>query len=233
MVKNNIRNVSMKKFLSLIVCGMLISGAAFASGGEDENTNCNGQGNVNSPCNGNDDNNGPGAVGVGIADANATATSVADAKAESNSTSNSETTSTNTITIEGNKQVKQDIPVNTAYAASLTSGFDTCMGSGSAGLQLMGTGVSGGKTYIDPNCILIKQVQLLTQMGLSKAACFRARMGEEGKNIDAAMELAGVSCETYVVSPPVAPAPIPVTPESTKYATKEELYRAFEKSQSK
>lgn len=107
----------------------------------------------------------------------------------------------------------KDIPVGTAYSASLTSGLDTCMGSGSAGVQTMVVGITGGKTYRDSHCEMVKDTQLLREMHLDSAACFRARAGDEGKAIDVAMKSAGVDCNTYgkpveapvVVVEPVAP----------------------------
>lgn len=88
-------------------------------------------------------------------------------------------------------------PVSTALAPALTSGIDTCMGSVSAGGQGVGFGLSVGTTYIDQNCVLIKSVKMLMVMGMPEVACFRARMGEEGKLNDEAMKLAGVDCAMW------------------------------------
>lgn len=127
------------------------------------------------------------------------------------------------------------IPVSSAYSASLTSGFDTCLGSASAGVQTTVLGLTGGKTFVDKNCVLIKQVQLLREMGQEKAACFRARAGEEGKDIDAALNAAGVSCQDIgkvepVVTPPVVVEP---TPAPTDAVTHEELNDVIKKSLAK
>lgn len=109
-----------------------------------------------------------------------------------------------------NQYSRDRLNVASAYAGSLTSGFDTCQGSVTGGVQTQILGLSGGKTTVDQNCVLIKQVQLLTQMGYYTAACYRARQGEEGAAIDAAMKSAGVECEpakqTVVVTvvPPTA-----------------------------
>jgi len=97
------------------------------------------------------------------------------------------------------------IPVATAYAAALTSGMDTCLGSMSGGAQTGILGLSVGGTKKDNNCVLIKQVALLHAMGLDEAACFRARAGKEGKAIDDAMKLANVDCKSLT-----APAPTDV-----------------------
>ena len=109
-----------------------------------------------------------------------------------------------------NQYSRDRLNVASAYAGSLTSGFDTCQGSITGGVQTQILGLTGGKTTVDQNCVLIKQVQLLTQMGYHTAACYRARQGEEGAAIDAAMKSAGVECEpakqtvvVTVVAPPV------------------------------
>lgn len=103
-----------------------------------------------------------------------------------------------------NTTVSTNVPrqVATAYAASLTSGQDVCVGSFSGGAQTEIFGLSLGGTKTDGNCVLIKQVQLLQQLGYSQAACFRARQGKEGKSIDDAMKSAGVDCATLSTSVP-------------------------------
>lgn len=206
------------RFLNVVVCAMLVfSPMAFATG--------NGSGNNN----GNNPNN---------ANANASASAVAGAKADSKSVSGSVATGGQSsvdnnvnVVVEGDNIPEQDYPVHTATSASLTSGFDTCMGSGSAGLQLSGIGVTGGKTYVDKNCILIKQVQLLRQLGLYEAACERARLGEEGAAIREAMEIAGTDCKVFNNPTPSTAVAPPV--DMSKYATIEQLNRAFEVSQRK
>lgn len=109
------------------------------------------------------------------------------------------------------------IPVTTAIAASLTSGQDTCLGSASGGVQTQVLGISLGKTVRDTNCEMIKQVQLLQQMGMPSAACFRARAGKEGKAIDEAMRQAGIDCAT--MTQPMTPVEI----DTTQFVTREEL----------
>ena len=51
-----------------------------------------------------------------------------------------------------------------------TGGVDTCLGSASGGLSIVGLGISGGKTHEDANCKLLKQVKLLVSLGLKDAA---------------------------------------------------------------
>jgi hypothetical protein len=106
--------------------------------------------------------------------------------------------------------------VATAYASSLTSGLDTCLGSTAGGVQTEVLGLSLGSTRVDGNCVLVKQVQLLTQLGYKEAACFRARAGKEGKAIDDAMKQAGVTCEPV----PAAPTDAVTHEELTKVMTR-------------
>jgi hypothetical protein len=90
-------------------------------------------------------------------------------------------------------------PVSSAIGSNLTSGADTCLGSVTGGVQTQILGVSGGKTVVDENCVLIKNTKLLLTMGLPSAACFYVR---QDPKIDQAMAAAGVECRE---PPPVAP----------------------------
>ena len=134
----------------------------------------------------------------------------------------------NNVNITQNYAVSR-IPVTSAYAASLTSGIDTCLGSASGGVQTQVVGLSLGKTTVDKNCVMIKQVQLLRELGMESAACFRARAGDEGKAIDDAMKAAGIDCNSLtrpVVSvPAAAPVVNAAAPVESKpnYVTHEEL----------
>lgn len=150
-----------------------------------------------------------GNVSTGASTASATA-SAAGAGANNGNGSNNTTITTN-------------IPrqVATAYAAALTSGADTCLGSTSGGAQTGFFGLSLGGTREDKYCVLIKQVQLLHSLGQDEAACRRARMGKEGKAIDDAMSAAGVDCKAYT------PVPAPV---ATNLVTQAELDRAIKKT---
>lgn len=94
-------------------------------------------------------------------------------------------------------------PVSTALAPSLTSGMDSCMGSSSLGAQGVGFGVSAGTTWTDKHCILLKSVKMFMSMGLPDVACYRARMGEEGKLNDEALAAAGIDCSMF--APPIVP----------------------------
>lgn len=96
-------------------------------------------------------------------------------------------------------------PVSTAIGSNLTSGADTCLGSVTGGVQTQILGVSGGKTVVDENCVLIKNTKLLLSMGLPSAACFYVR---KDPKIDEAMSAAGVECREPPSFPRVVPAPI-------------------------
>jgi hypothetical protein len=132
-------------------------------------------------------------------------TSSATAEASGNGSGNGNGNSTD-ITYAAPKTYRA--PVETAYSASLTSGFDTCLGSISGGAQTQILGLTLGGTKIDKNCILIKQTQLLREVNQSRAACFRMQMGKEGADIKQAMADAGAECPPLVVPVVVAPAPV-------------------------
>lgn len=148
----------------------------------------------------------------------------------STSSSNGNATATSVAINETVNYEARRIPVTSAYAASLTSGYDTCLGSASGGIQTGVVGLSAGKTTIDKNCVMIKQVQLLTQMGFVSAACFRARSGKEGSEIDAAMEKAGIDCANL----PLPPVPVAPVIDTSNFVTREELMerekRMFQRS---
>lgn len=104
---------------------------------------------------------------------------------------------TNT-SLQFNESYRERLIVASAIAPNLTSGMDTCLGSASAGVQTQIVGLSGGKTTVDENCVMIKQVHLLIEMGHNTAACYRARQNRE---IDLAMTAAGVECRDVPLKP--------------------------------
>jgi hypothetical protein len=63
------------------------------------------------------------------------------------------------------------IPVSTAYAPALSSGFDSCEGSTSAGLVTRAVGISLGGTRRDKTCELIKLGREAAQMGMPDVQC--------------------------------------------------------------
>lgn len=114
----------------------------------------------------------------------------------------------NSVTYEAAKTYRA--PVATAYAASLTSGADTCLGSVSGGAQTQIFGFSLGGTKRDKGCDLIKQTHLLMELQQNRAACIRAQLKEEGALIKEAMKEAGAECPPLVT--PVVEAPVVVPP---------------------
>jgi hypothetical protein len=138
-------------------------------------------------------------------------------KNSGNSSSNSSSNSGgNKLTNEGNNastsvSVGGDIyeaariPVATAYAAPLTSSNGTCMGSTSAGLQVMSFGLSGGSTWTDSGCDARYDAQALREAGLPKVAIARLCLKPE---IAKAMTDAGQSCVAAKPNASVATAPV-------------------------
>lgn len=61
--------------------------------------------------------------------------------------------------------------VPSMYAPGLTAaGSDVCLGSISASGSILGVGLAGGRTYVDENCILLKNSQRMASLGFGNAA---------------------------------------------------------------
>jgi hypothetical protein len=61
--------------------------------------------------------------------------------------------------------------VPTMYAPGLTAaGSDVCLGSASASVSILGLGLAGGGTYVDDNCVLLKNSQRMAALGFVNAA---------------------------------------------------------------
>ena len=61
--------------------------------------------------------------------------------------------------------------VPTMYAPGLTAaGSDVCLGSVSASGSILGLGLAGGSTYVDENCVLLKNSQRMASLGFGNAA---------------------------------------------------------------
>lgn len=108
------------------------------------------------------------------------------------------------VTVEGSSFIHNErhrrIPVNTAYAAPLTSGIDTCLGSASGGVQTGIVGLSLGGTRRDRICEQIKLSRELHAMGMREAAvqllCIDPR-------VRSAMLYAGTPCGAVTYAPPM------------------------------
>lgn len=83
------------------------------------------------------------------------------------STHNTNVEGSNTVTHAADLS-KQVAPHTTSNLT--TSGNDTCFGSATGGVSLPGVGISGGSTYVDENCVMLKRVKLLNSLGLKDAA---------------------------------------------------------------
>jgi hypothetical protein len=139
----------MKQVLIIASTLLLASASVMASGSKPESGNCVG----NHTCNTSSD---------------------ADSSSSSSSSSSSEAASqvgdvTNTYSDNSNISIDAGVnhnaqrrdPVNTAYAAPLVAGVDTCMGSTSAGGQGITLGFSFATTWKDEDCIIRKDARFL------------------------------------------------------------------------
>ena len=84
----------------------------------------------------------------------------------------------------------------TASSPPLTSGIDTCAMSLSMGMQTFNFGVSGGTTYVDEHCQMLKNVKILTDVGMKVAAI--SLLCNSSEQIAFAMSSAGTICPVNV-----------------------------------
>ena len=89
-----------------------------------------------------------------------------------------------------NSNIKSAPP--TASSPPLTSGIDTCAMSLSMGMQTFNFGVSGGTTYTDEHCQMLKEVKLLSDIGMRTAAI--ALLCNSSERVAFAMTTAGTIC---------------------------------------
>ena len=138
---------------------------------------------------------------------------------ESNSSADNNGNNSNNTEIN---TYNQRAPVNTAYAAPLVSGEDTCMGSSSIGAQAVSFGVSIGTTWTDDNCRRLKNSRQMVALGYHRAATALMCVDED---VRAAMIAAGTPCPNgeqvaVVVPPPVIAPPartyVPMAPVADK-----------------
>jgi hypothetical protein len=155
------------------------------------NSNKNSNRNSNSNRNNNRNSNKNKNTNTNTQTQSAVSNSTADATSNAVATNNGNGSNNTNTTLNA-----PEIPASTALAPGLVAGNDSCVGSIAGAGQSHLLGLSIGGTKKDENCILIKQVQLLRSMGLEEAACYRARAGSAGKDIDNAMKAAGVDCSS-------------------------------------
>lgn len=87
----------------------------------------------------------------------------------------------------------------------LSTGDDTCMGSGALSAQGIDFGVSIASTWTDENCVMLKNARELKNQGYDKAAKMRLCMNDENA---LAFELAGEPCPRELASTQAAIAKI-------------------------
>lgn len=104
------------------------------------------------------------------------------------SAGSSEQASTQNVNYGGTQTVRNVPSMN---SAPLTSSNDTCMGSASGAVAAPGLGISLGKTYVDDNCVMIKNARELWNMGMKGAAMARMCMDKDNRE---ALELTGFVC---------------------------------------
>jgi hypothetical protein len=105
--------------------------------------------------------------------------------------------------------ISQRAPVNTAYAAPLATGEDTCMGSSSIGAQAVSFGLSIGTTWQDDNCRRLKNSRQLVALGYHRAATSLMCVDEDVRQ---AMIMAGTPCPNGEAVAVVVPPPVFVPP---------------------
>lgn len=93
-----------------------------------------------------------------------------------------------TSEVTGTTKVKNTPSVT---GSPLVSSNDTCMGSVSGAVNVPGFGIGGGKTYIDANCVMLKNSRELWNMGMRGAALARMCMDADNRE---ALELTGFTC---------------------------------------
>lgn len=173
----------MKKFL--ILTTMLFPIAAFALG---DNTNTNSNTATNNTTNNNATSSSSSATNH---NSNVNHNSQHQAQGQNQSTSsNANGANSNDISYNNNNPRN---PVASAWAAPLTAGAETCMGSSSIGGQGVGLGLSVGSTWHDEGCERRHDATMLHNFGEHRAAM--ALMCQD-ENIRKAMSAVGHSCPT-------------------------------------
>lgn len=181
------------------------------------NTNSNQNSNYNANSNRNSNRNSARAEARAAARARASATggnasignvstgpSTATASNSNSNNANNSSNLTSNVSVEGDTYIHREarnrrIPVSTAYAAPLTSGIDTCLGSASAGVQTGILGVSLGGTKRDRICETIKLSRELHHMGMREGA---VQLLCNDQRVRIAMRNAGTPCEAVTYAPP-------------------------------
>jgi len=92
------------------------------------------------------------------------------------------------VEYSGSQTVKNVPNVN---SPPLVTSNDTCMGSASGGLSVAGFGVGLGKTYVDDNCVMLKNARELWNMGMRAAGLALLCTSDDNRY---ALEVTGYDC---------------------------------------
>ena len=131
-------------------------------------------------------------VGLGVASATTGAVTTGSQASRSDQQQSTANANNSSVSVTGDTfQAQARNPVATAYAAPLTAGFDTCMGSSTAGAQGIGFGISLGSTWTDANCVRLKNARELAAIGYRTAS---VQLMCQNADISRAMTAAGTPC---------------------------------------
>ena len=130
------------------------------------------------------------------------------------SASSGAATAGNSQTINNNQITPSTQTLRTApqvFAPALTTTLtETCMGSTSLGVSVIGWGATGGTTWNDGECVRRLNARELNSMGFRAEACYVLRMD---RDVEAAFQKTGGGCmpqPVAEVAPPPPPPPPPV-----------------------
>lgn len=199
-----------------------------ANHNKNNNYNANHNNNYNANYNNSYSKSSAAAAAQAAADARANASATGgnasatggNASASNTSSNNADNSSslTSTVRVEGHTYREarhRRIPVASAYAAPLTSGIDTCLGSASAGVQTPVVGISLGGTKRDRICETIKLSRELHHMGMREGAVQLLCIDER---VRVAMRNAGTPCENVTYEEPMVEYDMPPPPPMIEYA---------------
>lgn len=119
------------------------------------------------------------------------------------------------VKYEGGYTIKSAPPVSAPGLTTTLS--ETCMGSSSLGVSVIGFGISGGTTWVDSRCARRLDGRDLRAMGFRTTACELMKMTPE---IATAFERSGETCTVAVTAVPTPAAVAPAaTPEMVNPVT--------------
>lgn len=152
---------------------------------------------------------GTGGTGLGLGVGLGGSATGGTSNAVTGASSSTGSTAVGSVSIGGDSYHSPEMPVSTAYAAPLTSGADSCMGSSSGGAQGPGFGLSIGTTWVDSNCIRLKNAKMMDGLGYRNVAI--AMMCADA-TVAAAMRATGRVCPAAKEDTPSAQTTISTEP---------------------